>query len=153
MKRYIVFNLLKIGNVHVQRVEYKQHSEFNQLRRASYNFNLSASESENYISDVSCPRGLINSVKEQQDYYCKRSLTIFKLDNMKNVALQSQRICHRIFTVMSTGGNKIRRRLAVTRCSAVYFNCNKTNGFCFVFRRIGTVANIRIFRCCCCYQK
>lgn len=29
MKRYLVLNLLKIGNVHVQHVEYKEHSEFN----------------------------------------------------------------------------------------------------------------------------
>lgn len=29
MKRYIVLNLLKIGNVRVQHVKYKQHREFN----------------------------------------------------------------------------------------------------------------------------
>lgn len=134
MKRYVVFNLLKIGNVHVQRAEYKQHSEFNQLRRASYNFNLSASESENYISDVSCPRGLINSVKEQQDYYCKRSLTIFKLDNMKKLHFNLKEYATQFSRLCRQEEKKKRRRLAVTRCSAVYFNCNKTNGFYFVFR-------------------
>ena len=31
-------------------------------------------------------RGLINSVKEQENCHCVRSLAIFKVDNMKNVA-------------------------------------------------------------------